>query len=182
MASATEAEQLAAVDEALQQRDYASIARLTRAATTAVVCQAGCRALAVALADDHVPTSEETLHATEALVFALRAQPASAGTQQQGCRGLANLCKLASAAAPEARAVVGAGGAVEAVVAILPAHVERADVLDAACHALVCMTKNCPENCGRAHRAGALDAVLQVMRTHPTHEGVQTSCCLMLWY
>ena len=72
MASASEAQQLAAVAATLEQCDIASIARLTRASTSAAVCQAGCNAFAERLTEDSCVTSEEMQLVVKALVFSLR--------------------------------------------------------------------------------------------------------------
>ena len=167
MADATEAQQLAAVAAARLQRDVASIARLTRAATSAAVCQASCSALSDILSvKDCLQTLEESQLAAEALLSALHVQPASAGVQCEACLGLALMCIHAA----EARAVAGAAGAVEVVAALLQANAEVGDVVDAACTALSGMVWLSSENCGRAHRAGALDALLVAMRAYPTQE------------
>ena len=176
MESAAEAQQLAAVAAALELRDVASVARLTRAATITAVCEAGCTALAAFAANRSELTSEESEHAVKALLCAMQLQPMSVGVQQQGCRGLGFLCKTSA----ESRAVAGANGAIEAVSFVMRAHMENSDAIHAACCALASLTNSSKENCGRAHRAGALDALVSVMRAHPTCESVQTSGVLAL--
>ena len=182
MASAYEAEQLAAVTAALQTRDVVSIARLTHAANSATVSKAGCEALEGALTGHCVISSEEALRAVEAVVWALRAHPASAGVQERGCRGLAIVCK----ASADAHVFAGAGGAVEAVTAALRTHAENGDVQEAACYALAFLTMHSTsqsrENCNRAHRAGALETLLDVMRSRgrSTGEKMQVVCCKLL--
>ena len=179
MASTFEVLQLAAMAVALQQLDIATIAQLTRAAVSAVVCQAGCCALADVLTDDCCPTSEQpSEQAVTALLSALRAHPATVGVQLEGCRGLGNWCRVSEAA----RAVAGAGGAFEALESALRAHKEHVDVADIACFALAHLVASSPEFCGKAHRAGTLDALLDVMRTHPTYESLQRRGCLSLGY
>ena len=157
-----EAQQLSAVAAALQQRDVASIARLTSAASSTVVCQAGCGALVDVLNADCQLTMEELQHAVEALVSALRAQPTCAGVQQTGCHGLAIWCEAFS----DACNVAAAHGAVDAVIAALRAHVQNGDVIGAACFALASLLDRSPENCCFAHGAGALDAL---MKCEPVH-------------
>ena len=170
MADAAEAKQLAAVVTAVEQRDVASLARLTRAANIAAVSEAGCLALDEILADDFSPTSEETQLAVEVLVSALRAQPACASCS------LRTWCIQVAGA----RELAGAVGAVEAVLAVLRTHLENAEVMYASCLALGHLFECCPENSGRAHRCGALEAILDTQRAHPMHEGVQVACCLAL--
>ena len=177
MADASEAQQLVAVEAALQQRDVASLARLTRDATSAAVSEAGCGALAGVLADDDCsPTLEETQYAVKALVSALRAQPTCAAVQQEGYLGLEDWC----ADSDEARDVAGAGGAVEAVLAGMRAHANAADVMEAACAALGKLMESHSQNSDRAHDAGALDVLLDIMRAHPTHEVVLNNACIAL--
>ena len=179
MTDASEAEQLAALGAAAGQRDVATVARLTRAATSSAVRVAGSAALAAFLTDDdHSPTPEETQHAVEALVLALRAAPADVDVQQLGCFGLAVACK----ASGEARKVAAALGAVEALVSALKVHVENEDITAAACSALVHFTFVDHNNCTVAFRAGALDALLDVVRAQPTHESMIHSVCWTLGY
>ena len=180
MADASEAEQLAVVDAAAEQRDVASIAQLTRAASSAAVSEAGCAALRVVFhADDECrSTLEETQLAVEALVSALNAQPASANVQRDACLVLAFMM-CGKTYSSDVRAVAGAVGAVEAVTTALRAHAEDGDVLDAACLALASLVLHL-ENCRRAHCAGALNALLNNMRARPTHERLQQSGCSAL--
>ena len=175
MASAAEAQQLVVVATALQQRDFGSLARLTRAASSAAVCEAGCMALAHA-AEECSPTLEETQRGVEALACALRAHPANAGVQRQACRGLVFLSKTHS----QACVVAGACGVVKAVVTALQTHAENAVVLEAAFHALAKLTSSFPDNCSLAHRCGGLQALLNVLRAQSMHIGVQNGGCMAL--
>ena len=127
-------------------------------------------------ADNRSPTSEESQHALDAMVAALHAHPTSVGVQREACYGLAWLCQ----ARDEAAMIAGANGAVEAVVTALRAHADIR-VLDAACLALTQLILF-PANCDRAHCAGALAALSNVMRTHPTHEFIQEKGCASLAY
>ena len=176
MASATEAEELAALNAAMLQSDMVSIARLTRAATSAAVSDAGCCAFVELLVEGHSPTSEETQHAVEALLVALHAHPTSADVQRHGCRGLGEFCE----ASGEALALAGAGGAVEAIVTAMQMHAETAGVLGVACFALAQLICRSSERCFRAHSAGALDAILSAMRICSTNLGVQNCGCMAL--
>ena len=115
--------------------------------------------------------------AVGALLAALHAYPESEGVQHQGCNGLGILCRTSA----EARELSGSSGAVEAVATALRVHAGDADVLDAVCTALGYLMIECPENCGRAHRAGvSIDSFLDVMRTHPLNERVQHAGCTAL--
>ena len=189
MASASEAQQLAAVAEALQQLDVVSIARLTRDATSLSVCEAGSLALAelseISLLMNAL-ASDEAQVVVEALTSALRKHPASAGAQRVGCRALGNLCGY-TRSAEAVSTFAGACGAVEAVAAALRTHLESADVQDAACMALANLITGRDScilyhtgNCDRAHRAGAFDDLLDVMHAHLTEAGVQDSGCSAL--
>ena len=179
MASASEAAQLADVTLALQLRDVATLAWLTRGATNSVaVCEAGCKALFDLWSRGFSPTSEETQHAVEALVSALHAHPLSGAVQEHGSYGLLIWCTTSA----DASVVACECGAIEAVVTILRTHVENADVSAWVC--LLCSTLltgcDSPETCGRFHDTGALSAVLNVMRMHPTSEKVHTGGCMLL--
>ena len=52
-------------------------------------------------------------------------------------------------------------------------------MLNAVCFVLLLLTKACPDSCRRAYRAGALDAMLDIMRAHPL-DGLQNLCCVVL--
>ena len=176
---ASDVQQLADVAAAKLQRDIASIARLTRAATSAAVCHAGCRALASPgsfLANDCYPTLEETQHAVEALVHALRAHPMSVDVQDVGCLGLGSWTKDSA----EARTLAGAVGAVEAVAMTLRNHAGSMHVLDTACYALAILFHTPHENCSPAYHAGAVNALVNAMRTYPTHVGILNCACMVL--
>ena len=103
---------------------------------------------------------------------AVCAHPTSAGLQEEGFFSLAVWCK----AAAEARAVAGACGAFQAAVAALRVHAKSADVVAAACFALPFVAL--PRSEG--HCVGAIDALLAVLRAHPTHICLQTNACLVL--
>ena len=173
---ASEAEQVDAVDAALQQRDVASIARLTRAATSAAVCNFGCAALVKSLPESRCTSSEETQLAVEALLAALHVHPTRADVQAQCCIALARWCGASDVGCT----VVGTCGVVEAVVTVLQAHGNSADASSGACYALAQFTLCDARNCSRAHLAGALIALLDVMRAHPTVLFVQQYGCMTL--
>ena len=161
----------------LHQRNVATLTRFTRVATSAPECEGACFNLANLLEEaDCRPTTEELAEAVETVVEALHAWPTSTGVQLEGCHVLALLCET-SQARSEARTLAGVCGAMPAVVASLRAHVANAHVVHAASVALASLTYTCPENCTRAHRAGALFALLDVMRAHPMHEAVQIDGC-----
>ena len=173
---ASDAQQLTAVAATAVQRDFVSVARLTLAATSLAVREAGCRALVNFLAADYCHlTLEGAQLIVDALVSALHAQPTSAVVQREACRGLAFLGCFSSA---EVCALAGQRGAIEAAVTALR-HAENDNVLVSACSALSNLLLH-SENCGRAHRAGALNALLDVMCAHPTHLCVQISGCVGL--
>lgn len=179
MATPVDALQLEALAVAVENGNCAQIAVLTRGATSAVVCEAGCDALREFLtcfvgADDPV-TSEESQLAVEALLSALRSQPASASVQHRGCVALSLWCT-----SPEARAFAGGSGALDAVVAALLTHARDADVAAAGCMALGGMLAFTSANVQRAEAAGVLGAVLAAMRAHSSCMAVQRYGCYVL--
>jgi hypothetical protein len=180
MADTGEALQLAAVDMALSLSDCAALAHLMRAASTASVREAGCKALAAfALAhidggDDAAVASHAICDAVGALVSALRAQPASTRVLLAGLDALAWWCT-----SMKASNFAGGAGAVDAVTAAM-----RVDTMDAllqqhGCNALGALFAHTPNL--RLADAQAIGVVLTAMRAHPSCSAVQLgACCTIL--
>ena len=154
----------------VQRASCRRFAWLARTAPDAVVCAAGCCGLAESV--PRLATSEDVHAAVKALLAALRAYPASVCVQRAACCALAHWCDDF----PEACALAGAAGAIDAVVAGLQTHVETESVATAACFALGAVFGLSTAN----RRLEPVGAVLAAMRKHPSHPEVQGEGCYAL--
>jgi hypothetical protein len=145
----------------------------------------GCRTLAALFA--FFPANlryAASAYAVDALLAAMRAHPSCAEVQLRACAALMHAAAecdgdaLCDALANRDAAV--ALGAVELLTAALTGA--DADVSQYACLALANLAAKSQDGSVRAARCDASDAVLQSMRVHAEHNGVQTYGCLALGY
>ena len=116
----------------------------------------------------------------DAVVEAMRAHPAAATVQEQGCWVLANVCSGSDAAGARLQRAAEAG-ALEAVVAALNAHPQSVGVQEHGCAAL-CNVQAGTDNVAlaRAERAAARDDARKAARAgmQPAQRGAQLALTL----
>ena len=125
---------IAAFSPLLSRRFYSSVSSSCLISTVLVsYLPVGCRAIAY-LADGSRENSAKlcAAGALEAIMHAVKAHKAMAGTCKWGCRAISNLIE----GGPESMSKFGASGACEAVIRLLKVHTANASVVVQACRAV----------------------------------------------
>ena len=168
--------QLAEVAAALAAHDCALLVQLTRAASTAAIRVAGCKALGLVAKTYDGPgrticTADTAHDMFEMLASVLGSHTANEDVQAAGLGALNHLCRRVL----QAGVFAGEAGAVGAVVAAMRVGTASVRLQKQGCNTLFGLLFKTPGNQRLAADADAVKAVLTVVRTHASRADVQSS-------
>ena len=177
-AAMSEEAQLADVAAALAADDCALLVQLIRAASTDAVRKAGCNALACVAkpcGGHPAPTAALASMARDVVevLVSICSEAAAENVLCAGVRALHTWCKQV----PQAHALAGEAGALDAVVAAMRAKTAAECLQVQGCSALAVLLHGTPANQELAAEAGVVVTLLTAMQTHAKCAAVWLQAC-----